>query len=118
MLSRGGHVNARGKVAGTEDGRVVEAQDDIPRLQSPLSRRAPRLNLRYERATGRAELEGLCQRLIDVLHLDAQLSMLDLACFNDLLLNLLGDIDRDGKGHALIAAGVGVDLGVDTHHGP
>ena len=57
------------------------------------------------------------QRLVDVLHFDAEPAVLDLAGLDDLILDLLGQIDRNRKRHALVAAGVAVDLRVDADHG-
>ena len=42
--------------------------------------------------------------------------MLNLAGGDDLVLDLGGQVDRDGEGYALVTTGAAVDLRVDTHH--
>ena len=103
----------RGQVARGHDGLAVEVGDHVARFQARLGGGATFL---HQRAFGFGQLERVGQRLIDLLYRHAQARVLDLAGLDDLLLNAGRQLNRNGKGHALITARAAVDLRVDAHH--
>ena len=115
FFARSGNADALRQRACIDDRGAVEFQNHIADLDARLGRRAIGNDFGHERTVGRGQFEGVRQRLIQGLHLDAQSRMRDLAGLHDLVLDLHRQVDRNGERDALVSAGVAVNLRIDAN---
>src|SRR5690606_1709973 len=115
-VPRRGHADPGSEVAGALDRLAVERENHVARLQARLLGRTARGHARYQGAIGRAQPEGLGERLIEFLHRHPEARMTNLAGGQDLVANPDRDIDRDRERQALVAARARPDLRVDADH--
>src|SRR6202008_1727084 len=105
--ARTGRADQARQVARALDRLAVEADDDVGRLDAGLVGRAALLDRVHQRAARAVQPERggeVARHFLDH-HADAAAG--DAALLAQLLLDVDGDVDRDGEGQAHEAAGAG-----------
>ena len=110
LVARHGQADHGGQVTRGHNGLAVHLADHVTGLQTRLFSGATTFHVGHQRTFGGVELEGVGQGLVDLLHHHPQAGMFDLAGGDDLVLDLGGQVDRDGKRHTLVTTGAAVDL--------
>ena len=82
-----------------------------------MRRSAIRRNAADQGSIRSAQPEGVGQRLIQILNRDPKAGMGGTTGGNDLVLHLQRYINRNGKRQTLVATRMGVNLGINAHHG-
>ncbi len=94
---------------------AVEVGNDVAIFQASRFRRTARHNLRDQRTGCFFQTKRLSQVFADLLNHHTEPAAADFAFFFQLIGDIHGHIDRNGKRHAHKTTGAGVDLGVDAH---
>lgn len=96
------------------DRAPVDRHNNIERPDAGPESRAAALHARHQRALGFLQAEPGSQVVGQLLELYADMAARHLAMLAQLLRDLHGDIDRNGKGDTHVAPGLAVDLRVDA----
>src|SRR2546429_3959211 len=91
-----------------------ELEDHVARLDSGLLGRSALLDARHERPCGLRQSEGIGEALRDRLDQHPELAARRVTGGLQLLADLHRHIDRDGEGHAHVAAPAAADLRADA----
>ena len=97
LVAGGGHADDGGQVARRHHRLAVHLADHVSGLQACLVCRATFLNRGDQSTFGFVQLEGVGQYLVNFLHRHAQARVFDLAVRDDLVLDLAGQVNRNGK---------------------
>ncbi len=104
------------QVPAGRDRLAVEFQDDVTRFDASFRRRTVGIDGRHQRAGRLAQTEGFGQFLGDFLDDHADTAARHFAVALELLSDVHGDVDRDGKRQTHKAAGAAVDLRIDADY--
>src|SRR5256884_311936 len=105
-----------GELAVALDRVPADTEDDIPRGDSRVGRRAVLLHRGHQCAVRPLESEGLGELRVDVLDGHADAAADHAAGLDELLLDVARHVDRNGERDAHEAAGAAEDLRVDADH--
>ena len=100
---------------GARDLVVAQLGDDVALLNSGLSSRTILDDARHIRAAIGAQLVGAGVERVDARKRSAHVRMHRRLAVDDLVGNVLGIVDRNGKTHARAGARIALDERVDTH---
>src|SRR5690606_30819588 len=98
------------------DALAVDLQNDVAGLQPALGAGRILLDHGDQRAAGAIQTEGFRQLRVDVLDGHADAAARDFAGFDELLLDVVRYVDRNGERQAHVAAAAAINLRVDADH--
>ncbi len=105
-----------GQIGSLLDFLVIEEKDDVAFFNLGLISSAVLCDFSYKRAFCLLKTEALGKFRSQSLNDDSELAAMNLAVFNQIVLDLERQVDRNCERKSHEAAGSGEDLGVDTDH--
>ncbi|OIQ77611.1 hypothetical protein GALL_406890 [mine drainage metagenome] len=94
---------------------TIDFKDHVTALESGFLPRPVGINARYQRTFGLGQMERISKGLVNFLNGNPQAGVAGVSGGHNLVLDASCQLDRNGKGQALIAARAAVDLRVDAH---